>query len=349
MTKKIIVLFALLICNGCTTLQANDLSPLFDRVDPSVVVITILEQTLSEKRFGETVTHSNLGSGVIISKDGLVLTASHVVHMAAALSVTLIDDTSLSAEVVGSIPGADVALVKIKHPPTGLSAAKLGDSDRVRTGEPVFVIGAPRGLEHTLTVGHISGRRSVDKLLGDLVPIEYLQTDAAINAGNSGGPMFNMKGEVVGIVSSILTESGGFEGIGFAAAINVARELLLKKPTVWYGLDSFLLSGPLAKAFNVPQEAGLLIQRVATEAVGKKLGLRPGNIWIELGEQKIIIGGDIILSIEDIPITTDHDEWARIRQIITAKGNHDALSVKVLRDGEIVHINMPTNASTMER
>lgn len=140
-------------------------------------------------------------------------------------------------------------------------------------------------------------------------------------------------------MSSIVTESGGFEGIGFAAAINVARKLLLEQPTVWNGLDIFLVTGPLAKALNLPQEAGLLVQRVASGSLGRSVGLQAGTIWIETGGQKLIIGGDVILAIEDIFITTAHDDWSNIRAAIASKAENDSVRLKILRGGKIVHLN----------
>ena len=153
--------------------------------------------------------------------------------------------------------------------------------------------------------------------------------------------MFNMKGEVIGIVSSIVTESGGFEGIGFAAAVNTARELLLNQKAFWSGLDTILVTGPLARALNVPQDAGLLVQRVAGDSPGKKLGLRAGTMWITSGEQKLIIGGDIILSVEGIPVSTETEDLKRIQSIVVGQQENLGLSLRVLRRGEIIQLSMP--------
>jgi S1-C subfamily serine protease len=339
MNKISIFLLATLLA-GCagTPAQAKDLSQLYSDVSPSVVVIKIIEKTVSENQFGETDTQTHLGSGVVISDDGLVMTAAHVVHLAEVVTVMLASGKSFNAEVVGSLPMADVALVRIKDPPNNLVSAKLGDSDRVKTGDRIFIIGAPRGLGQTLTAGYISGRRSPDNLMDNLVPVEYLQTDAAINVGNSGGPMFNMHGEVVGIVSSILSESGGFEGIGFVAAINTAKELLLKQKAFWTGLETFLVKGHLAKALNIPQEAGLLVQRVAGNSPGKKMGLKPGKIWIQVDDQKLLIGGDIILAIEDIPITVNPEDWMKVRVVLSEKSDISRFKIKLLRAGKIVYL-----------
>lgn len=339
MIRKVMLLIAtgIIMC-ACASLQANNLNTLYDRVNPAVVVVKILERSISDERFGEIITQADLGSGVIISENGLVMTAAHVVQVADAVVVNLKDGQSLSASVVSSFPMADVALLKIKNPPAKLTTAKLGDSDKVRPGDSIFVIGAPRGLEHTLTVGYISGRRQADGFSDNLVPMEYLQTDAAINAGNSGGPMFNMHGEVIGIVSSILTESGGFEGIGFAAAINTAKRLLLEQKPFWSGLETIMVSGPLAKALNLPQEAGLLIQRVADNSPGRKMGLKAGTIWVDTGDQKFLIGGDVILSVSGIPVTTDIEDWKKINSVINGKDDQTSISLKLLRESRIIEI-----------
>ncbi len=126
-----------------------------------------------------------------------------------------------------------------------------------------LVVGAPYGLKHTLTVGHISGRRIFDDRIGSMNATEFLQTDAAINSGNSGGPMFNLAGEVVGVVNNIMSKSGGFEGLGFATTSKLARQLLLDHKMFWSGLDGLIIEGDLARALNLPQTAGFLVQRVA--------------------------------------------------------------------------------------
>jgi S1-C subfamily serine protease len=149
----------------------------------------------------------------------------------------------------------------------------------VQIGEQVFVVGAPLGITHTLTVGHLSARHKPNATFSGMLTAEFFQTDAAINRGNSGGPMFDLKGEVIGIVSSILSQSGGSDGLGFAATSNIARRLLLDEPSVWSGLDGYLLIGEAARAFNLPVgfEAGLLVQRVALGSPADQLGVRGGK------------------------------------------------------------------------
>ena len=193
------------------------------------------------------------------------------------LVVELADGTRIPATVASSEPAADLALVQLRRLPPKLSVAPLGDSDAVSVGDRCFVIGAPLGVSHTLTVGHVSARRRPQQTLGALHRAELLQIDAAVNPGNSGGPMFNMAGEVVGIVSHILSPDSSFIGLGFAVTSNLARKLMLEEPSFWSGMEAVPVGGELAAALNVPDGAsGLLVQRVALLSPAQKLGLRAG-------------------------------------------------------------------------
>jgi len=157
---------------------------------------------------------SGIGSGVLI-EENQILTAAHVVDGAQFIEVHFNDGVRIRAEVVASLKSSDIALLKLKRGHPDPTIAVLADSDKARVGSKVFIIGSPFGISQTLSVGHLSGR--MDRgLLADGTPVEFLQTDTAINTGNSGGPMYNTDGEVIGIVSFILSKSGGFDGIGFA-------------------------------------------------------------------------------------------------------------------------------------
>jgi len=237
---------------------------------------------------------------------------------------------------VSSSVTADVALLRIDPVPDNLVVAELGDSDSVSAGDQVFVIGAPYGVDHTLTVGYLSGRRKPREVCDPLQPIEFLQTDAAINRGNSGGPLCSLDGKVIGIVSHILSQSGGSEGVGFATSINTARELLLKRRSFWSGLEFQYVAGELARALNIPQEAGLLIQRVADASPGYVMGLQPGRIPVRVDGEQFLIGGDIILSIQGIAISTDAEKSCDIRQTLLDLNPGSRIEVKVLRAGKIL-------------
>ena len=229
--KKIVIAFSL--CLGFSfAVQAQQLSKLFKNVSSAVVFIEIESFDYSQMTLDpESISSESLGSGVLISPEGLIWTAAHVVQAAELIRVEFNDGDVYEAEVLISNPNADVALIKIKEgfQLKNKSVATIADSDSVEIGDDIFIIGAPHGLKQSLSKGIISGRFTPDNLSNDFETVEFLQTDAAINPGNSGGPMFNMNGDVVGIASRIYSKSGGFEGIGFAISSNVAKKILSKK------------------------------------------------------------------------------------------------------------------------
>src|SRR5438034_2539483 len=242
---------------GRTAAADQALSDVFKRVNPAVVEIHTKETDVARGGIAQQVSVAGLGSGVLISLDGKVLTAAHVVQTADAIEVEFLTGEKLKARVVSSEPSADVALLQLEKPPKSPFVARLGDSDAVEVGESVFVVGAPLGVSHTLTVGYISARRKPNATFSGMSRAEFFQTDAAINQGNSGGPMFNMQGEVIGIVSYIISKSGGFEGLGFVVSSNMARQLMLEKRPFWTGVTWFRISGELAEYLNLPQPFAL--------------------------------------------------------------------------------------------
>src|SRR2546425_4394424 len=174
---------------GLTAGADQALSDVFKRVNPAVVEIHTRETDVARGGIAGQVSVAGLGSGVLISPDGKVLTAAHVVQTADTIEVEFLTGEKLKARVVSSEPTADVALLQLERPPRGPFVVKLGDSDAVEVGEQVFVVGAPLGVSHTLTVGYISGRRKPNATFSGMSRAEYFQTDAAVNQGNSGGPM----------------------------------------------------------------------------------------------------------------------------------------------------------------
>ncbi len=329
------------ICAGRAPVGAETLVEVFRRVNPAVVEIHTKETDLPPGPEGQPVSVAGLGSGVLISPDGKILTAAHVVQTADAIEVELLTGETLKARVLSSEPSADVALLQLEKPPRGPFVAKIGDSDAVDVGAPIFVVGAPLGVSHTLTVGYISGHRKPNATYSGMSRAEFFQTDAAINQGNSGGPMFNMQGEVIGIVSHILSHSGGSEGLGFAVTSKVARELLEQK-SFWSGVNGYMLSADLARVFNVPPPGiGLLVQRVAAGSPAERLGLRAGTTRATVGDEDLIVGGDIILDILGIPLSAP-SSVATIRQKITDLKSGDPVTVTVLRGGKTITLTTTT-------
>jgi serine protease Do len=343
-----IVLCTLILMSSCAVpvrkdlvseAEAKSLSEVFRRVNPAVVIVFTKEYAYSRVDPGATVTRGGFGSGVVISEDGLVMTAAHVVQIADEVAVRFQDGRTVGAKVTGASMQADVALLTLESVPDDLVAVELGNSNAVDIGDEVFVVGAPYGVDHTLTVGYLSGRRMPRSACRQLVPVEFLQTDAAINQGNSGGPMFSVDGKLIGIVSHIMTRSGGSEGLGFAISSNSAKALLLEQKSFWIGLDAYFVSGDLAEALNVPQDAGLLVQRVASGSPGAEMGLTPGQIPIKVGREEILLGGDIILEVQGQPVSTDVEKTCKIRDTMGALRVGSRIEMKVLRRGEILTLH----------
>lgn len=318
-----------------TLIQAQDFSTLYDQLNPSVVTIQTTELTVSNGMVSEG---GGLGTGVIIDEQGLIMTAAHVVTSANKIMVKTYDNQIIEAEVISSVSSADVALLKLKSIPANISAAKLGNSDNVKIGAQIFVIGTPYGLEHSFSTGHISGKQKKGMILAG-VEMEFIQTDAAINQGNSGGPMFNVKGELIGIVSSILTQSGGFEGIGFAASINPTKKILLEGSPLWTGFEGLFIHKELAGIFNVPSGGGVLVQRVVSNSVADKAGLQGGLFKASILGTEVWLGGDIILSIQKTSCVSPHN-LKNLKAELASLNPGESISMEVLRAGKVVELNL---------
>lgn len=313
--------------------QGQDLSEMYENLLPSVVKILSSEQT--DLGNGMVATEGGIGSGVLIGEDGLILTASHVVNTADQIRVEFASGEVVPADVISSVPAADISTIKIRWMPKEYAVAKVGDSDQIKIGNQIIMIGAPYGLDFSLSVGYISGRRIKQYFANGAKRIEFLQTEASINQGNSGGPMFNMNGEVVAIASYILTESGGSQGLGFAATTKVCKELLLEKPTPWTGLEGKILPQEIAEILNVPQGSGLLVQKVVSLSPADFLGLRGGQYDLTIEGTELSLGGDIILEVNGITIR-DEDSLSDINRSMQ---QNDTVQLKVLRGGKVVDLS----------
>lgn len=251
-----------------------------------------------------------LGSGVIVSPDGYILTNNHVIDKATDIKVILSDKRQLAGKVVGADPKTDIAVVKIDT--GGLPTIPLGDSSKIRVGDYAFAIGNPFGVGETATMGIISatGRNGLD--IEDYE--DFIQTDAAINPGNSGGALLNARGELIGINTAILSGgSGGNQGIGFAIPINMAKHVMdeiLKHGKVirgYIGVGIQDLTPDLAKAFNVPSGKGALVGNVDPNSPGGKAGLQRGDVITELNGEAISGQNDLRLRVGSMaPGTTVH-------------------------------------------
>ena len=270
------------------------ITELFERASPSVVSISAVEVD----RFGiEDDLRTVMGSGFIISDDGLVLTNSHVVFDREAITATLDDGRRVEAKLIGADPIYDLAVIRIAVPREGLPKATLGNSDSVRIGEEVVAIGNPLGLEQTLTRGLVSGLNRFVPSSPLSLTLPLIQTDAPINPGNSGGPLFNHCGEVIGITTLMVTEA---QNIGFAIPINTAKQVIpqivehgrLIRP--WFGMSVKLISEEAREIINLPLVDGLLVEKVDTGSPAQQAGIRGGSLLVTVAGEQFLLGGDII-------------------------------------------------------
>jgi len=316
---------------------AEGVGEVLKRVNPSVVTIRTKGKEVAAEQTGLT-AFGGVGSGVLISAGDKVLTAAHVVNGVDEITVTFLDGETITAHVVSSEPDADVALIELAHPPRRPAVAVLGDSDTVEVGDQVFVVGAPYGIAHSLSVGYVSARHKPNTVYSALSRAEFFQTDAAINQGNSGGPMFNMKGEVIGVVSHIISKSGGFEGLGFVVTVNMARHLVLDRKSFWTGMSGVAISGELAEALNLPQPAGLLVQHVATKSPAAQMGLHPGHLPVTVEGKSVLLGGDVILRVQGIEYQ-DSSSRDLIQEALDRLPSGAPVQVTVFRGGKAVELS----------
>ncbi len=244
---------------------------------------------------------NSLGSGFIISADGYIFTNNHVVERAEKIKVKLSDGREFGGEVRGKDANTDIALIKI-NPPAPLTAVTFGDSDQIRTGDWVFAIGNPFGLDHTVTVGIISAK---GRVIGAGPYDNFLQTDASINPGNSGGPLFNLKGEVIGINTAIVARG---QGIGFAIPVNMAKELLddLKvKGYVtrgWIGISAQDVTEDIAKNLQLKEARGALVSHVFENEPAEKAGIKAGDVILEIENKRIGDTRDLLMVVAGLPV-----------------------------------------------
>jgi S1-C subfamily serine protease len=310
------------------TEEQNNIA-IYKRVLPSVVNITATNLTFNF--FYGAVPQQGQGSGFVLDRAGHVLTNYHVVAEAnRGIEVQLSNKHKYSATVVGSDKTHDLALLQINAP--NLQPVTLADSTDLAVGQKVFAIGNPFGLAGTMTRGIISSIRSIRG--GEGAPIEdAIQTDAAINPGNSGGPLLNSRGEVIGINTMILSTSDQNAGIGFAIPINTAKAVLadltryghVRRPSL--GIQDYPIGPDLAEAMGLSADYGVLIQRVLPGGGAEKAGLKGGTQQRYLGNQPIILGGDLIVAIDGQQVTDPQD----INAIMDKHQAGDTVNVTVVR------------------
>lgn len=310
-------------------------------------VVNITSRAVAFDFFYGLVPQEGQGSGFIIDRDGHVLTNYHVIADARSLKVTLHNHKTYSATVIGTDRAHDLAVIQIKG--TDLHPMVLGDSRNLQVGQKVYAIGNPFGLSGTMTRGIVSSIRQVQEPDGVTID-EAIQTDAAINPGNSGGPLLNWHGEVIGINTMIASNVGQSAGIGFAIPINTAKAVLndlvtlgrVRRPAL--GIRTLPIGPELAQQLGLAADNGLLIVQVIPGGAADRAGLRGGNERAYLGNMPIMVGGDLIVAIDDQPVQDQQD----LAQIMNNHRAGDTVKITIYRDKRKIDIPVTLGEARQE-
>jgi 2-alkenal reductase len=305
----------------------------YARVSPAVVCITASEQ------FGECI-----GSGFVVDQSGHIVTNNHVVEVARELQVTLADEHTVPADLVGVDPGSDLAVLKIDVPAGGLTVAELGDSSTLRVGQRAIAIGNPFGLERTLTTGIISSLgRTLSRNDSDFQLAAVIQTDAAINPGNSGGPLLDSQGRVIGVNTAIRSETGTNSGVGFAIPVDMVKRVVPdliahgRYRHTWLGITGRSISAEMVEAASLPVENGLLVFEVEPGSPADRAGLRGGNEQILVSGMPMLGGGDIVIAIDGVEVKGFDDV---INYLASHTSVGDVVTLNVIRDGNEIGVDV---------
>jgi Do/DeqQ family serine protease len=266
---------------------------------------------------------SSLGSGVIVSQEGHILTNHHVIEGMQEILIHLTDGREIPARLIGSDPVTDIAVLRIDAP--NIQPLPIADSDQLRVGQQVFAIGNPFGLEASVTRGIISHK---ERRVGNDSNVEFIQTDAAVNRGNSGGPLINIRGEVIGINTAIKTEGGGFIGISFAVPSNTARRILegvikVGRPLRGYiGVMMQELTPDIAQQLGLPSVRGALVSDVSPNSPAARAG---------------IVAGDVITKLNDRTV----DDWRDFRSKLSERRVDETVSLQIIRQRKTLRVDVP--------
>lgn len=273
----------------------------------------------------------SLGSGVIVSSDGYIITNYHVVEKADEIKVTLYDKQDYKGKIIGSDPKTDIALIKIFA--KDLPAVKWGNSDNLQVGEFVLAFGNPYGFSHTVTMGIVSAVGRANVGIADYE--DLIQTDAAINPGNSGGPLVNIKGELIGINTAIFSKTGGYQGIGFAVPSNMAESVmkqLVKGGKVtrgWLGVTIQSITPDLAKEFGLKNGKGAVVNDILKGSPAEKAGLKRGDVILEVDGKTV-------------------NDAESLRNIVAQREIGSQITIKIIREGKPISLTAKVSELPME-
>ncbi len=342
--KKLIIILLFIFLNKQSYAVPDSFADLVEELSPSVVSIastTIIENNSQnqipqfpegspfdeffkdyfdrdQRRSQRPMT--GLGSGFIISEDGIIVTNNHVIEGADEITVILYDETEFVAELLGRDPKADIAVLKISPGNTKLTSVNWGDSDQMRVGDWTIAIGNPLGLGGTVTAGILS---AISRDIGGGPYVKFLQTDASINRGNSGGPLFNLKGKVIGINTAIVSQTGGSIGLGFAIPSNSAKKIVQqlkdfgKTKRGWLGIQIQPVTNDFAESLGLPNQKGAFVSNVNPMGPSKDAGLEPGDVILKFNQDEIIKMSDLprVVAESDVGSTAYLEVWRKNKKI----------------------------------
>jgi S1-C subfamily serine protease len=305
----------------------------------STSVVTVPADPFFGNLFPSQQQQQSLGSGFVIDKTGHIVTNYHVVQGAKKINVSFSNGASTKATVVGVDPSSDLAVLTVDASSRALTPLQLGNSDAMRVGDPVVAIGNPFGLDRTVTAGIVSAiQRAITAPNGYTID-HVIQTDAAINHGNSGGPLLNRRGQVIGVNAQIETGgsgNGGNVGVGFAIPSNTVKNViaqLLREGHVnraFIGISATPITRDLARVFRLPVSKGLLVQSVQPGSGAASAGLKAGTTQVVLAGESYNLGGDIIVQADKSPVAS----LDRLRDVVASKKPGDKLRLVVYRNGK---------------
>jgi S1-C subfamily serine protease len=281
---------------------------------------------------------SALGSGFVIDKSGHIVTNYHVVRDAGEVTVSFSNRDTVRADVIGVDPSTDLAVLKVDTAASALTPLPLGNSDAVRVGDPVVAIGNPFGLDRTVTAGIVSALQRLIQAPNRFTIDHVIQTDAPINPGNSGGPLLNARGQVIGVNTQIETGTGssatGNVGIGFAVPANTVKDVVAqilhtgRVDHAYLGISGQALTDDVADRYNLPVEAGVLVEAVTNGSGADKAGLQGGETEVVVAGESYVLGGDIIVAFDGEKISSIE----QLRDAISGKKPGDKVSLVIYRD-----------------
>src|SRR5690348_7807138 len=285
-----------------TSMESGVVSQVYKKVAP---VIVLINATRTEPSMDSGASVHSVGSGIVLNDTGVILTNNHVIEGMTSITVMINKGVKLEAQVLGTDPMTDLALLRVALPKGHYAVAEFGDSDRLEIGQPVLTIGHPFGLDSTLTTGVISGFLPSPEPTRQ--PQRLIQSSAAINPGNSGGPLLDLAGHIIGVNAAMLA---GAQNVGFAIPSNTVKSVVHELQTYgrvirpWLGIGGQLVTRDLMQLFALPLTKGIVVSGIAKGSPAEKAGLRSGQMDVSVNGERWLLGGDIVVAINAHPVTT---------------------------------------------